>query len=105
MSGARTARRAQSRQKGTLMTRLGLLPFALMLVLASPVLAQSQSGFGRAQDVGQPVEVTADALQVDQKTGLATFSGHVVIGQGEMRLAADRVTVTYAPAMRKRSAS
>lgn len=78
------------------MTRLGLLPsFALFLLLAVP--AAAQAGFGRAQDVGQPVEVTADALQVDQKTGLATFSGHVLIGQGEMRLSADTVAVTYAP--------
>lgn len=77
------------------MTRLGLLPsFALFLLLAVP--AAAQTGFGRAQDVGQPVEVTADALQVDQKTGLATFSGHVLIGQGEMRLSADTVAVTYA---------
>ncbi len=76
------------------MTRLGLLPFVLALALAVPALAQT--GFGRAQDVGQPVEVTADSLQVDQTTGLATFVGNVLIGQGDMRLSADRVVVTYA---------
>ena len=71
-------------------------PMVLSLVLAAaPALAQS-SGFGRAQDTKLPVEVTAEQLSVDQKTGKATFSGKVLIGQGQMRLSADRVTVTYA---------
>lgn len=83
------------------MTRTGLMScLALSFLLAAPALAQT--GFGRAQDVGQPVEVTADALQVDQQTGLATFSGHVLIGQGEMRLSADKVTVTYAAGDRQK---
>ena len=71
-------------------------PMVLSLVLAAaPALAQS-TGFGRAQDTKLPVEVTAEQLSVDQKTGKATFSGKVLIGQGQMRLSADRVTVTYA---------
>jgi lipopolysaccharide export system protein LptA len=41
------------------------------------------------------VEVTADALDVDQDGGSAVFTGNVVIGQGEMRLSAARVVVTY----------
>lgn len=81
-------------QKGMMMTRVGLLPVLLTLALAVPALAQT--GFGQAQDTGQPVEVTADSLQVDQTTGLATFVGNVLIGQGAMRLSADRVVVTYA---------
>lgn len=102
MIPAMTRRRAVMRpmvgqgrlQKGMKMTRAGLLPFLLTLLLAAPVAAQS--GFGRAQDVGQPVEVTADSLQVNQSTGLATFVGNVLIGQGDMRLSAERVVVTYA---------
>ena len=79
------------------MTRPGqLLPMILSLALmAAPALAQN-TGFGRAQDTKLPVEVTSDQLSVDQKTGKATFSGNVLIGQGQMRLSADRVTVTYA---------
>ncbi|WP_017999198.1 lipopolysaccharide transport periplasmic protein LptA [Paracoccus sp. N5] len=77
-----------------------LLPVILSLALvcgqAGAAGAQATSGFGNAQDVKQPVEVTADALSVDQKTGRATFSGNVLIGQGAMRLSADSVTVTYA---------
>ena len=76
------------------MMRPGFLSLALSLALVSA--AAAQTGFGAAQDVGAPVEVTSDSLQVDQTTGLATFSGNVLIGQGGMRLSADRVTVTYA---------
>ncbi|HWL57814.1 MAG TPA: lipopolysaccharide transport periplasmic protein LptA [Paracoccus sp. (in: a-proteobacteria)] len=79
------------------MIRSGLLPLSLSLALMMAHGASAQStGFGNAQDVSAPVEVTADTLQVDQKTGLAVFSGNVLIGQGAMRLSADRVTVTYA---------
>ncbi|MDT1060712.1 lipopolysaccharide transport periplasmic protein LptA [Paracoccus sp. CPCC 101403] len=81
------------------MIRPGPLPLLLSLTLAAllPQLAAAQTtGFGNAQDVKAPVEVTADALQVDQRTGLAVFTGNVLIGQGAMRLSADRVTVTYA---------
>lgn len=47
------------------------------------------------QDTDLPVEVTADNLSVDQDTGIAIFTGNVVIGQGEMRLSAPRVLVVY----------
>ena len=80
------------------MTRLGALtPVILSLALsAGTAFAQATTGFGSAQDVKLPVEVTADQLSVDQKTGKATFSGKVLVGQGAMRLSADSVTVTYA---------
>ena len=47
------------------------------------------------QDTDAPVEVTADQLQVNQSDGTALYTGNVVIGQGEMRLAAPRVLVIY----------
>lgn len=52
---------------------------------------------GIRQDTSQPVEISADTLSVDQENGSAIFTGNVVIGQGDMRLAADRVLVIYAP--------
>ena len=56
----------------------------------------AQVAFGGLQhDTTLPVEVTADQLQVDQSDGSATFSGNVVIGQGEMRLSAAQVLVNY----------
>lgn len=78
------------------MTRSGpLLPVILSLALAGGAALAQGRGFGSAQDIGQPVEVTAQTLSVDQKTGKAVFSGDVLIGQGKMRLSADKVTVTY----------
>ena len=45
---------------------------------------------------GEPVEVTADGLRVDQTDGTAIFTGNVLVGQGVLRLSADEVRVEYA---------
>lgn len=74
-----------------------LRPLLLAILLsASPALAQNVSFGGIKADISAPVEVAADALSVDQGDGSAVFSGHVVIGQGQMRLSAEKVTVDYA---------
>lgn len=78
------------------MIRLPRLALVAVL-MTSPALGVAQSvSFGQSGDISQPIEFTADNLSVDQKTGHATWSGNVVIAQGDMRLAADNVTVTYA---------
>lgn len=68
-----------------------------MSLLAAPLLAQGANvAFGTIrQDTGLPVEVTSDNLSVDQATGVAIFTGNVLIGQGDMRLSAPRVLVVY----------
>ncbi len=77
---------------------LRLALFALFIALA-PVVASAQGAnvaFGTiSQDTSLPVEVTSEELSVDQQTGTAIFTGNVVIGQGEMRLSAQRVLVVY----------
>lgn len=50
-------------------------------------------GFG--YDKNQPIEITADSLDINQSDGSATFDGNVIIGQGEMRLSAGTVVVEY----------
>lgn len=74
-----------------------LLLSIFLAVQSLPSLAQGTNvAFGTIrQDTGLPVEVTADNLSVDQETGVAIFTGNVVIGQGEMRLSAPRVLVVY----------
>lgn len=72
------------------------LCLALAIALAVPAAAQTVAFGGTKADTSAPVEVAAETLRVDQATGKATFSGKVLIGQGEMRLTADSVTVTYA---------
>jgi len=51
---------------------------------------------GLRQDTTLPVEVKAESLTVNQTDGSATFTGNVLVGQGEMRLAAQTVRVEYA---------
>jgi len=52
--------------------------------------------FGSAPaDPSQPVEVTADSLDVNQADGSAEFTGDVLVIQGPMRLTANRVFVIY----------
>jgi lipopolysaccharide export system protein LptA len=76
---------------------IAMLLAVFLTVQVSSVSAQTTSvAFGTIkQDTGLPVEVTSDTLAVDQATGTAVFTGNVVIGQGEMRLAAPRVLVIY----------
>lgn len=75
------------------MLRLFLIALALT---AGPALAQDVSFGSIEADTSAPVEVAADSLSVNQGDGSAVFTGNVVIGQGEMRLSADKVTVEYA---------
>ena len=65
-------------------------------MLASPVLAQTNINLGGiTTDPSAPVEVAADSLSVDQETGTAIFDGNVVIGQGDLRIAAGSAQVVY----------
>ena len=66
----------------------------IVTTLAWPAAAQ-QVAFGERHDATQPVEITADRLDLDQAAGSAVFTGGVRVGQGELRLAADRVEVFY----------
>ena len=79
--------------------RIGLIITAAVLVLGLALPAQAQSTnvafAGLKTDVSQPVQIDADQLSVSQTDGTATFSGNVVITQGDMRLQAGTVTIRY----------
>lgn len=71
------------------------LAFGLAL-LAGGAAAQQKIAFGDLnQDTTLPVQVSADQLAVNNADGSAVFSGNVVVTQGEMKLAAAEVKVTY----------
>ena len=66
------------------------------VLLASSVTAQTNIDLGGIKtDPNAAVEVAADSLSVDQDTGTAIFDGNVVIGQGDLRIAAGRAEVVY----------
>lgn len=68
---------------------------ACWLASTAPAQGTNLAFGGLRADPSQPVEVTADALDVDQTDGTAVFTGNVVVGQGEMRLSAREVLVVY----------
>ncbi len=74
-----------------------MMSLAMVLTFAAPTVAQNAAvAFGSVKaDPSQPVEVTSDALAVNQADGSAEFTGNVLIIQGVMRLSADRVLVIY----------
>lgn len=79
--------------------RTSLVVSALLTGASTAAHAQGMSvGFdGLRQNTSAPVEVTADELTVNRAAGGATFAGNVLVVQGEMRLAAGKVDVEYAP--------
>lgn len=73
--------------------RLAVLAVAGWL-LAGTAAAQQLIDTSK-HDSSQPLEITADALEVEQEAQRATFIGTVEVIQGEMRLYSDRLIVFY----------
>lgn len=76
------------------------------IVAVATLVAGTSSAFAQGTSLsfsglnavrGEPVEVRSDNLTVDNSTGKTTFSGNAVLGQGDMRLAAQTITVVYTP--------
>lgn len=70
------------------------------LALAGAALAQgAQIRLGQSLNLSErELEVTAEMLEVDQTSGASMFSGNVLVLQGEMRIAAERLRIEYSPA-------
>jgi lipopolysaccharide export system protein LptA len=65
-------------------------------LLAAAAVAQTQNPFGGFKhDNTQPIEITADALEVREAERRAIFTGEVVAGQGDLRLTAETLNVWY----------
>jgi len=80
--------------------RLLLSTLAIWLCVSAPSLAQGTSvPFGGIKhDSSQPVEITADNLDINQNGGTAVFAGNVKLGQGSLRMSATKVDVVYGKA-------
>ena len=64
--------------------------FALQGVAKTSLLL---GGFDPNADA--PVELTADKLTISETDGSARFEGNVIVGQGDIRISAELVIVTY----------
>lgn len=77
------------------MPRLRVLALLLLLPMAAAAQSTDVTLGTISADPTEPVEISADSLQVDQDSGRAIFAGNVVVGQGDLRLAAARIEVIY----------
>lgn len=74
-----------------------VLTLVLALGWTGTALAQ-ETGLafeGLRAGAGDPVEITADQLEVAQSASTAEFTGNVLVIQGGLRLSSDRLTVEY----------
>ncbi|WP_110968100.1 lipopolysaccharide transport periplasmic protein LptA [Pseudomonas huaxiensis] len=69
------------------------LPFLLSLSAA----LGSASAWALPNDRDQPIRIQADDAQLDDKQGIATYKGDVIITQGSMMIKGNVVTLTRAP--------
>jgi len=54
---------------------------------------QGAAGLLGSRNANQPINVTADAFTGDLNTRVGTYSGNVIVTQGDMKMRADRVQV------------
>jgi lipopolysaccharide export system protein LptA len=73
---------------------MGKARVLLEAALAAWLLAVPATGaWALESDRAQPIQVEADSVEIDDRKGLSTYQGNVVIRQGTIRIEADRVTV------------
>ena len=66
-----------------------------------PLSVYAQTSFslsGFETNPSAPLEMTSDKLTINQSDGSARFEGNVVVGQGNIRIAAELVIVRYSEA-------
>ena len=76
-----------------IITRYITLSFLGIFTLS--ICAQAQVSALRDHEVQNPVDISADRLEVKQKENIALFTGNVVVSQSDMSLVSDRITVFY----------
>ena len=59
------------------------------------VISHAQVSSLKEHDVQNPVDISADRLEVKQQENIALFTGNVVVSQSDMSLVSDRITVFY----------
>ena len=71
-----------------------LKAFAITALFAAATSAKAQSAL-KSHDTYQPLDITAERLEMKQKQGRAIFKGAVKVVQGQMTLSSETLTVFY----------
>lgn len=89
------------------------LTFGLAVILLAGSIvglvrgASKDDGKGKSDDSGfefnkkEPIYITSDWMEVDQKKNTITYKGRVVTIQSEMTMRSDRLTAVYDPEMKQ----
>ena len=64
------------------------------LVLVAGILTTIQI-VALSTDQDQPIEIEADAAELDDRTGITIYTGNVIVTQGSMYLRGNKLTITY----------
>ncbi len=67
--------------------------FGVLSAAHAQTFSNAFAGFG--SNTSEPIQIEARELQVEDKTNSATFSGDVVVSQGETQLKTQRLRVFY----------
>jgi lipopolysaccharide export system protein LptA len=70
----------------------------LPILLGLSAALGSVSAWALPNDQDQPIRIQADDAQLDDKQGIATYTGNVIIIQGSMKVTGNTVTMTRTPA-------
>ena len=70
----------------------------LPILLGLGAALGSVSAWALPNDQQQPIRIQADDAQLDDKNGIATYKGDVIITQGSMIVKGNTVTMTRTPA-------
>ena len=80
---------AHSASRLSLMQRFSICLLVLAAWISSPLTWALDS------DRKQPIEITADSVELNEGEGFSTYSGNVLIVQGSMIIEANKVKVTF----------
>lgn len=65
------------------------------LLLLSAALFICPPVWGLSTDKDQPIEIEANAAELDDQKGVTVYTGNVVVTQGSIRMTGDKMTVYY----------
>lgn len=67
---------------------------SLKIALASALLTAGLPAVAVTGDTDQPIHIESDQQSLDIQSSVVTFTGHVVVTQGTIKINADKVVVT-----------